>query len=49
MSERDRMNHTNNNAAQNPNVLVIWAKHFYIVLILGIIGAGILDFPRNIT
>ena len=49
MSEGDRMNHTNNNEAQNPNVPVKRTSFLYILLVLGIIGAGVLDFPRNIV
>ena len=43
------MNHTNNNEAQNPNVPVKRTSFLYILLVLGIIGAGVLDFPRNIS
>ena len=50
MSERDRMRHADNGAVPNvPNInaQVKRTKLFYIIFILGIIGAGVVDFPRN--
>ena len=49
MSEGDRIKNTNDNEVQNLNVSVKHRRFLYIVLILGIIGAGVLDFPRNIA
>ena len=49
MWERDRINQANNHSAQNQDGGANMARLFNIVLILGLISAAILDFPRNIS
>lgn len=49
MSERDRMNWNKQDVAPNQEVFrVRWTRLFYAILIIGIIGAGVQDIPRNI-
>ena len=45
----DRINQGNNQAAQNQDGGDNRSRIFNIVLILGLISAAILDFPRNIS
>ena len=48
MSERDRMNPSKQDVAPNRDFRVRWTRLFYAILIIGIIGAGVEDIPRNI-
>ena len=48
MSERDRINQNRQDVAPNQVFRVRWTRLFYAILIIGIIGAGVQDIPRNI-
>ena len=48
MSERDRMIPSKQDGAPNQVFRVRWTRLFYAILIIGIIGAGVQDIPRNI-
>ena len=48
MSERDRINQNKQDVAPNQVFRVRWTRLFYAILIIGIIGAGVQDIPRNI-
>ena len=48
MSERDRMNPSKQDVAPNRDFRVKWTRLFYVIFIIGIIGAGVQDIPRNI-
>ncbi len=48
MSERDRLNQNKQDVAPNQVFRVRWTILFYALLIIGIIGAGVQDIPRNI-
>ena len=48
MSERDRMNPSKQDMAPNRDFRVKWTRLFYVIFIIGIIGAGVQDIPRNI-
>lgn len=43
------MNHNDNDTVPILDDRVKWTKLFHIKFILGIIGAAILDFPKNIV
>ena len=49
MSEIDRMNQTNQDAAPDREFKVTWTRLFYIVFILELIETGVKDIPRNIS
>ena len=48
MSERDRMNPSKQDVAPKRDFRVKWTRLFYVIFIIGIIGAGVQDIPRNI-
>ena len=48
MSERDRINQNRQDVAPNQVFPIRWTRLFYAILIIGIIGAGVEDIPRNI-
>jgi len=47
MSEKDRMNPSKQDVAPNRDFRVKWTR-LYVIFIIGIIGAGVQDIPRNI-